>query len=193
MMNRRNYLQASFVGATQLIMPSSSYARQFNIAADEDDAIARMIEAQLTNFVLVHKSKGQLTIIDNGNRGPTIRVILGTRKTPTPTGIFSLRDLANGPTYPKMLFHHDDRYAYLIHDVITGREAALLKQDPRSRELSAGCINIPQPSLGNVLRFARNKSKETMLVTPIAIMPERYSSQEFAKMVANFKPQIYGT
>ncbi len=76
--------------------------------------------------------------------------------------------------------------------MIAGREQALLKSAPRPRQLSAGCINIPQPFLDMVLDYARNKAKETFLVTPIAIMPETYSPTQFAKMLGEFKPQIYG-
>ena len=192
MLNKRKFLQISFAGVAQCAM--SSYARQFNDhAANEADAITQMKNAEYINFVLVNKGNGHLIVVENENRILTTPVILGTRKTPTPTGIFSLRDLVNGPTYPKMVFHYDDRVAYLIHDVIAGREQALLKQDARSRQLSAGCINIAQPFLDMVLRFARNKSQETFLVTPIAIMPESYSPQQFSKMVSEFKPKIYGS
>lgn len=191
MFSRRNFLKALFLGAAQQAMPS--YARQFNDhAANEADAIAQMKDAQYPNLVLVNKGNGHLIVIEDGNRILTTPVILGTRKTPTPTGIFSLKDLANGPSYPKMYFHFDKRVVYLIHDVIAGREQALLKSDPRPRQLSAGCINIPQPFLDMTLEYARNKAKETYLVTPIAIMPERYSSEQFAKMLGEFKPQIYG-
>jgi hypothetical protein len=152
-----------------------------------------MKNAEYPNLVLVNKGNGNLIVIEDGNRILTTPVILGTRRTPTPTGIFSLQNLANGPSYPKMVFHFDDRVAYLIHGVIAGRERAILKDDPRSRQLSAGCINIADPFLEMVLNFARNKAKETLLVTPIAIMPEVYTPKHFAKMVSEFKPKIYGT
>lgn len=192
MLSRRNFLKTSFLGAAQLAMPS--YARQFNDhAANEADAIAQMKNAEYPNLVLVNKGNGHLIVIEDGQRILTTPVILGTRKTPTPTGIFSLKNLANGPSYPKMFFHYDDRVVYLIHDVIAGREQAILKNDPHPRQLSAGCINISQNFLGQVLNFARDKAKETLLLTPIAIMPETYSPAQFAKMVGEFKPQIYGS
>jgi L,D-transpeptidase catalytic domain len=192
MASRRNFLRISFFGAAQIAMPS--YARQFNDqAANEADAIAQMKNAEYPNLVLVNKANGSLIAIEDGHRILTTPVILGSRKTPTPTGIFSLQNLANGPSYPKMVFHFDDRVAYLIHGVIAGRERAILKDDPRPRQLSAGCINIDTPFLEMVLNFAREKAKETLLITPIAIMPEAYSPKHFAKMVSEFKPKIYGT
>ncbi len=101
MFNRRKFLKALFLGAAQQAMPS--YARQFNDhAANEADAIAQMKDAQYPNLVLVNKGNGHLIVIEDGNRILTTPVILRARKTTTPTGIFSLKDLANGPSYPKM-------------------------------------------------------------------------------------------
>jgi hypothetical protein len=192
MFSRRAFLQTSFLGASQLAMPV--YARQFNQhAKNETDVIAQMKDAQYPNFILVNKGNGNLSVIDNGHIFLNTPVIVGKRRTQTPSGIFSLINTANGSHYPALEFHYDATGVYLIHGVIAGRERAILKDDPRPRQLSAGCINIADPFLEMVLNFARNKAKETLLLTPIAIMPETYSPKHFAKMVSEFKPKIYGT
>lgn len=190
MFSRRAFLQTSFFGASQLAMPV--YARQFNQhAKNEADVMTQMIDAQYPNFILVNKGNGILSIIDNGYRRLDTPVIVGKRTTPTPSGVFSLINTGYGSQYPEMEFYHDATGVYLLHGLIAGRERAILKDDPRARQLSKGCINSSQPSLDIVLKYARDKAKETRLATPIAIMPERYSPTQFGKMVTEFKPQFY--
>lgn len=190
-MNRRDFIKSSAIIATaQIAVPS--YAQKFNDhAAIEADAIAQMKDANHPNIILINKGNSQLVVAEDGERRVTTPVIIGKNATPTPTGIFSLRNMFQGPSYPKMFFHYDDRVIYLIHDVIKGREQAMLKDDPQLRILSDGCVNISQPFLNMVMDFARSKGEETGFATPIAILPERYSSEKFAAMVKGFKPVPY--
>lgn len=181
------------------ILPATSFAKenaQIDTRTDERDAITQMGEAGFNNFVLLNKKNSKLYIIKDGEFFLETPVIIGRNrggKNLTPSGVFSLTNIFQGATEPKMMFYHDATQAYLLHDVVRGREQALRVDSVTARQLSDGCVNVPAMPLSFVLAFARQQAlvNPNGLATPLVIMDEKHSPLKFSKSVVGFAPQKY--
>ncbi len=103
-----------------------------------------------------------IKFIDNGDRRLDTPAIIGERRTPTPSGIFSLINSGNGTSSPEMEFYYDATGVYLVHALTRGRDRSILERNPKYRRLSAGCINLSKEMLNEVLNYARDIFTDTI-------------------------------
>lgn len=197
---RRLFLKA--FSATAIAFASQSYAQDDapsgnpELRKDERDVIVQMAKAGYKDFVLLSKKNSKIYLIQDSQFLLQTDIIFGRGKGErnlTPSGAFSLTNLFQGEAKPKMSFYIDDRVIYLIHGVVPGREQAFTKDNMTARQLSDGCINVPDVTLPYVLAFARQKAINSPdhQATPFIVMDEKYSPAQFAKTIKTFTPEKY--
>ena len=196
--NRRYF--NGLVSGVMFIIATNGYAQNAKTLPtpreNENDVIAQMGNAGYANFLLLNKQTSKLYIIQNSNFFLETPVIIGrsnAQKSLTPSGIFSLRNIFQGATVPKMIFHMNDTMAYALHGVVRGRESALMIDRVTARQLSDGCVNVPDFVLPYVLTFARKEASQNPQgkATPFVVMDERYNAKQFEKAVTTFRPYDY--
>lgn len=189
------YAQSNTEPALEKDEPSSE-AYVADNRQEERNVIAQMAMAGYSNFVLVSKKNSEIYLIEDSQfklRSPIIWGRGQGQKNLTPSGIFSLRNVFQGEAQPKMYFSYNDDSVYLIHGVVPGREKFLQVDNMKARQQSAGCINVPEPSLSMTLNYARmvGMANPDGEATTLVIMDEKYSSSKFAQKLENFKPAKY--
>lgn len=202
--SRRHFFSraAGLAGAAILPFANNSFAQtgyqkpEDKIRSNEHDVINRMAEAGYPNFILLNKKNTKLYIIQNGEFFLETPVIIGrsrARKSITPSGVFSLTNIFQGESQPKMMFYHDATQAYLLHEVVPGREYALKIDGTTAKKLSDGCVNVPLAGLNYILAFARQNARNNPngWATPFVVMDEEYSKTNFTKIIQGFSPQKY--
>jgi len=199
--HRRHFLKASAATTLTVALNKLALANDNKTVTQSDkdaaqDIIVQMSDAGHSDFVLIDKKTSKLYVIQSGNIHFETPVIIGRvkdRKSLTPSGIFSLINVFQGATEPKMVFHQDRTGAYLLHGIVSGREYALKIDSITAKQLSNGCVNIPDIILPFILGFARQHSENDPkgLATPLVITDEVYNSTKFSKALKSFVPFKY--
>lgn len=192
---RRDFMMSALSTALATAIGGNAHAKSETLK-NETDVVTKMTEAGYNHFILLNKRSSKLYLIQNGDFFFEVPVIFGRNeghKNRTPSGIFSLTNAFMGASKPLMVFHHDERVAYLLHGVVPGREYALKLDNVAARKLSDGCINVPDEVLPYVLGFARQRAENHPqgLATPFVIIDDRYSPDRFQKSLSGFVPQKY--